>query len=76
MLHLHHNRSACIGCAACMELAPAYWKIDDDGLATLLTRTGSHANLDFGRGFHDDLEILQAAVQGCPVKIIRVIRRK
>lgn len=72
MLEIRHKRRECIGCAACTELAPQYWKLDEDGLATLLTEKRQHGPFVYGDGFSDDTDILKETEQTCPVNIIQI----
>lgn len=67
------QRSKCIGCNYCVELAPEKFRMSKkDGKTVLLRSTDN-------KGFHTlksaDLSILEtaeAAAQACPVRIISV----
>lgn len=66
-----HFRQNCIGCDSCVGHAPRYWRIDEDGKATLERAT-----------YEDDIGILEIdevefpgnveACKDCPVGIIRI----
>lgn len=72
MIRISHKRVECIGCAACAEIAPNYWKMDDDGLASLIEVTRRHSTLEFGKGTPDDKELLIESAESCPVNIIKI----
>jgi len=33
---LEHDRPNCIGCGACVAVAPDFWEMDDDGKANII----------------------------------------
>lgn len=72
MLRISHKKHECIGCDYCADIAPAYWQLDEDGLATLCLPTHEKFPFQFAEGFEDDLDILLDAQEGCPVDLIRV----
>ncbi|NQZ58216.1 MAG: ferredoxin [Lentisphaeraceae bacterium] len=72
MLNISHKRPECIGCGLCAEAAPNYWKMSSDGLATLLDIKHRRKQFHYADGFEEDSDILQKAVEGCPVQIIAV----
>ena len=57
------NESLCIGCGLCAKLCPAQLTIDDQMIARVLP--GATDNLD-----EDGLEMLEAAIDYCPVDAI------
>jgi len=72
MIRITHQRSKCIGCYYCVEVAPNNWKMNtEDGKAMLL-------NANEKKGFYttvtgdDDLDNNIDAAEVCPVKIIKV----
>ncbi len=67
-----HKRNACIGCDVCTEVAPAYWRMHEDGMAQLRSIKSSDGPFDVAQGFEDDVGALEEAEQGCPVQIIRI----
>ena len=72
MLTIKHKRSACIGCAFCAEVAPNYWKMDEEGLAQLHQVLNTDEPFEIGQGFEDDRVALTEAAFHCPVSIIRL----
>ena len=72
MLRISHKKVECIGCDHCTNLAPQYWYLDEDGLAQLIDPTLEKNGFQYGEGFDDDWDILDAAAEGCPVQIIKI----
>lgn len=56
----------------CAEVAPQYWKMDENGEAQLLRVTRTDSSFQYGEGFEEDRDVLQEAEAGCPVNIIKV----
>jgi ferredoxin len=55
-----------------VEHAPSYWKIDEDGMASLLEVTHRHDQMEFGKGYDADRDELEQSVENCPVHIISI----
>ncbi|MDQ8202495.1 ferredoxin [Pelagicoccus sp. SDUM812003] len=72
MLTIKHKRRDCIGCAFCAEVAPNYWKMDEEGLAQLHQIVDTDDPFEIGQGFEEDREALKEAADHCPVSIIRI----
>lgn len=72
MLRIRHKQNECIGCAQCVELAPDYWTLDEDGMAELLHKSGAGGGHVLGQGFEADQDALNLAAQSCPVNIIKI----
>ena len=72
MLKIRHKRPLCIGCDMCVELAPTYFRMEDDGLATLLVVARQEGEFSWAEGFEDDRAVLLEAADECPVDIIEV----
>jgi ferredoxin len=72
MIQITHKRSDCIGCYACVEHAPSYWKMDEDGMASLLEVSHRHDQMEFGIGYDADRAELEQSVENCPVHIISI----
>lgn len=70
MLRIKHKRAECIGCDSCVCDAPEYWKMAEDGLASLVQQSGTHGVFEFAQAFADDREVLEEVVNACPVGII------
>lgn len=56
------NQSACIGCGACVALAPEYFEFDDNGLSTAKVEEVEDK----------DIELVEDAASSCPVEAIEV----
>ena len=72
MLQIRHKRPLCIGCDMCVELAPTYFRMDEDGLASLLIVAREEGDFSFSEGFEDDRALLLETADECPVDIIEV----
>lgn len=66
-----HKREDCIGCGACVEIAPQCFTLsDDDGQADLVG--GSlKSKLWVADAFVCDRDDVDGAVEACPMNIIR-----
>jgi len=70
-LVIRHKALECIGCCVCEETIPQYFQMDENGMAQLLD--GTREGVFFrARGLKMDEADIKAAVDGCPVDIIRV----
>lgn len=72
MITIKHKRLECIGCALCAEVAPNYWKMDEEGLAQLHQVVEKRDPFEIGQGFEEDRKALQEAADHCPVAIIKI----
>ena len=70
MFKITHKKPDCIGCGLCAEVAPNYWEMDDEGLARLLSVDKTYKGIEYGLGFDEDKELIEEAIEGCPVQII------
>ncbi len=69
---LVHFRKKCIGCGACVAVAPELWSLSDsDGLADL--KDGQEYR-DHVRGtiHREDEDLHREAAEACPVHIIKL----
>ncbi len=72
MLVITHYRSKCIGCNACVEIAPGQWKMSrKDGKSVLL---GAKQKRYAHTGYFDEAHYEEnaKAAEACPVNIIKV----
>lgn len=67
-----HKRSECIGCGLCVETAPDYWEMNDEGEAQLCSVCRTEGPYECSEAAADDGVRVLAASRGCPVNIIRV----
>jgi len=71
-----HHRQKCIGCNACVEVAPYRWRISKkDGKSTLIEGT-EKKNIYRVQVSEDELSENILAAQNCPVNIIRIENKK
>lgn len=71
-INIAHKKPECIGCMLCAEVAPNYWKMDENGEAQLLNVSREDKTFQYGEGFEEDRRILEEAEAGCPVNIIKI----
>ena len=69
-LVIRHKALECIGCCLCEETIPQYFEMNDQGMAVL---KASQPDGVFFRALalRIDEEMIDVAVEGCPVDIIR-----
>lgn len=72
MIRIAHKKPECIGCTLCAEVAPNYWEMDEDGEAQLLHVIRKSGSFQYSEGFEEDRALLEKAVEGCPINIIRI----
>ena len=72
MIRIIHFREKCIGCNACVELAPNRWRMSKkDGKSVLLE--GEENNNVFQAVVGDDeFKANQSAARTCPTNVIKV----
>ena len=71
MISITYFRNKCIGCNGCVEADPSRWRVSKkDGKSNLIggIKKKSVFNLQVG---DEELETLKAAVENCPVNIIK-----
>jgi ferredoxin len=67
-----HYRENCIGCNACIEHCPNYFKInEEDGKADLLN-SKKNKNIETREIEIQELENIKGAERDCPMRIIKV----
>ncbi|MFA6909378.1 MAG: ferredoxin [Patescibacteria group bacterium] len=71
IIRIVHDREGCIGCGACAVLCEKYWRMDNDGMASLIG--GKKAGKNFERVV-ENIECNQEAADGCPVAVIHIKR--
>ncbi len=72
VLIITHQRNKCIGCNACVELAPEQWKMSkNDGKSVLLK---ARERKGFYTAYVSEIyyEANEKAARACPVNIIKV----
>lgn len=72
MAKIVHQRQKCIGCHACVAMAPQSWVIDgEDGKSSLVGGCPKRG-LFVGEILACDLEDNRRAAEACPVNIIKI----
>lgn len=70
---IQHFRKNCIGCNACVLIAPQQWLMNEhDGKAILRNSQGQNDVFVADIAEHD-LEKNQKAAQACPMNIIKIM---
>jgi len=72
MVRIQHKRDDCIGCFACVDVAPNYWSVAADGLASLMGCAEMAGPFQIGVGLEEDLADLKEAARSCPIKAITI----
>jgi len=67
-----HERKDCIACGACAAIAPEFWFMDEDGLASLKDAKPVGENFELVITSEEDKATNQEAADVCPVQIIKV----
>ncbi len=71
-LRIIHYREKCIGCNACVEAAPARWRMSrKDGKSTLVGGT-TKKGIQSVVVHSDELDECRRAAMNCPVNVIRI----
>ncbi|MFA4907684.1 MAG: ferredoxin, partial [archaeon] len=70
-----HDRNVCIGCAACANVAPEYWFMENDGKSSVKGHKmeGPNEVLDITDAQYKDN---REAADACPVNCIHIIDKK
>ncbi len=72
MIRIIHFREKCIGCNACVELAPDRWRMSKkDGKSVLLEGEENRGIYTAVVG-DDEFKINHAAARTCPTNVIKV----
>ena len=73
MAKLVYLRDKCIGCNSCIEHAPGYWEMSDDGKAKLKD-SRKIKNTFILEVNESDIEENKLAAEACPVRIIKIFK--
>ncbi len=69
---LEQDHPNCIGCSACVAVAPDYWEMGEDGKASIIkckTREDKWEEKDIEQ---KDLQQNKEAAESCPVNVIHI----
>ena len=68
-----HKRGGCIGCGSCAQIAPEFWKMNqEDGLSDLKNAKDKGKDFLVAEVDEEDYEQNKKAADACPVSVIRV----
>jgi ferredoxin len=71
---VQHEKSKCIGCAACAAVAPNYWNMDSpDGKSNLINakKAGEMEQIEIQK-----VDENKDAAEACPVNAIHIIKKE
>ncbi|MBT4385162.1 ferredoxin [Candidatus Peregrinibacteria bacterium] len=72
-LKIIHSRGGCIGCNACVAIAPQCWMMDESDGKSRLIGGVLKKDVYVGEIFECDKEANERAAEACPVSIIKVV---
>lgn len=75
MFRIIHHRQKCIGCNACVEVAPNRWRISKKDGKSVLIEGKEKKGIYNTQVSDDELDENLIASQNCPVNIIRIEKR-
>ncbi len=69
---IEHDRPNCIGCGACVAVAPDYWEMNEDGKSNII-KCKSKEKDDWQKDISEEefKENMEAA-ESCPVNVIHI----
>lgn len=75
-IKLEHNKPECIGCGACVAVAPDYWEMNDDGKADIIKGKERKDNWQEKDISEKDLKENMEAAESCPVNVIHITKNE
>ncbi len=70
---LRYDKPGCIGCGACVSIAPGFWKMDEEaGKAVIVGGRELEDGTEELEIEEKDVAINEEAAQACPVSVISV----
>ncbi len=73
---IEHDRPNCIGCGACVAVAPDFWEMDDDGKANILKSKKRPDEWQEREISDSEFKENMEAAESCPVNVIHLKRLK
>jgi ferredoxin len=70
---LEQDHETCIGCGACIAVAPDYWEMNDDGKASIIKGKKREDKWEEKDISSKDLQQNKEAAESCPVTVIHII---
>lgn len=78
MQKIRHDRPGCIGCWACVAIAPEHWKMSEDGKSSVINAEKIIENNETKEELKDikegEFDVNLDAAQNCPVNVIHIIK--
>ncbi len=71
-LKIIHDRQNCIGCNACVSIAPQNWVMDEKEGKAVLVGSRKKGGVYVGEIFDRDLSANEMAAQACPTQVIKI----
>ncbi len=75
-IKIQHYRQNCIGCNACVQIAPQTWEMSAKDGKAKLKQGQAKGEVYTGEIAADELEVHQQAADYCPTKIIKILNAK
>jgi ferredoxin len=69
---IEHDKSGCIGCGACVAVAPDHWKMNDDGKADIIKGKERPDEWQEREITEKDFKENMEAAESCPVNVIHI----
>ncbi|MGV8169398.1 MAG: ferredoxin [Candidatus Nanoarchaeia archaeon] len=69
---LDQDHPNCIGCGACVAVAPDYWEMNEDGKASILKGKTREDKWEEREITEKDLQHNKEAAESCPVNVIHL----
>ena len=70
---LQHEQDVCIGCGACVAVAPDFWVMNEDGKAEIVN--GKHISQNLQELELDEIGPNKEAAEVCPVNCIHIYEK-
>ncbi len=71
-LKIIHDRSSCIGCNSCVNIAPQTWLMDEAEGKAKLIGSQKKGRVYVAEIFDCDRDANEMAAQACPMNIIKI----
>ena len=73
---IEHDKPNCIGCGACVAVAPDFWIMNDDGKADIIKGKILESGWQEKEIEEKNFKVNEEAAQACPVNVIHLRRLK
>ena len=70
---IKYDRPGCIGCGACVVIAPKFWEMKDDGKSSLIKGEKDKKGWEKKKITQKDFDINLEAAESCPVEVIHIV---